>query len=38
MKNNESTYKQIFHKFTNDYGLNFTAVVFGGSQWVENIF
>ena len=28
-------YKQIFQKFKNDYGLNFTATVFRGSQWVE---
>ena len=33
MENNQSTYKQIFHKFTNDYGPN--VVVFGGSQWIQ---
>ena len=35
MKNYYSTYKQIFHKFTDDYGLNFTAAVFGGGQWAK---
>ena len=36
MKNNYCTYKQIlFYKFTNDYGLNFAFVIFGGSQRME---
>ena len=34
-KNKESTYKEIFHKSTNDYELNLSIVVFGGSHWVE---